>query len=125
MLLNAIGDMKPQLVGYNLANADLKILVQMANTSSVKTTKLAKRPYKHQKDYNYFNARNSEGHINLIKILWGFGKSTPSLNEMASICKILSKLGVLGQDVAQLWLAIQLWEIVAYNVCDTLTTYLN
>jgi len=47
MLLNAIGDMKPQLVGYNLANADLKILVQMANTSSVKTTKLAKRPYKH------------------------------------------------------------------------------
>ena len=97
----------------------------MANTSSVKITKLAKWPYKPQKDYDYFNARNSEGHINLIKILWGFGKSTPYLNEMASICEISSKLGVIGQDVAQLWLAVQLWEIVAYNVCYSLTTFLN
>ena len=43
---------------------------------------------------------------------------------MASICKIPSKLGVIGQDVAQLWLDGHIWEIVAYNKCDTLTTYL-
>ncbi len=96
----------------------------MATTNSVQTTKLAKRLCNPQEDYDYFDARNSEGHFDLIKILGGFGKSAPSLNDMASICKIPSKLGVIGQDVAQLWLDGHIWEIVAYNKCDTLTTYL-
>ena len=45
--LNALGDINLQLAGYNLANADLKILGQKATTNSVQTTKLAKRPFKH------------------------------------------------------------------------------
>ena len=53
-----------------------------------------------------------------------FGKSPPSLDKMASICEIPSKLGVIRKDVAQLWLSGHLWEIVAYNDCDALTTYL-
>ncbi len=96
----------------------------MATTNSVQTTKLAKLLCNPQEDYDYFDARNSEGHFDLIKILGGFGKSASSLNDMASICKIPSKLGVIGQDVAQLWLDDHIWEIVAYNECDTLTTYL-
>ena len=122
--LNAVRDKKPQLVGFNSANADLKILVQRATANSVQATKFAKRPNKPWEDYDYFDARNSEGHIDLIQILGGFGKSSPSLNEMATICGIPGKLGIIGQEVAQLWLEGRLLEIVAYNECDVLTTYL-
>ena len=43
---------------------------------------------------------------------------------MASICEIPSILGVIREEVTQLWLDVHLWKIVAYNECDTLTTYL-
>ena len=75
-------------------------------------------------DYDYFDARNSEDHIDLIQILGDFGKSSPSLNEMAVVCGILGKLGIIGQEVAQLWMEGRLLEIVAYNGCEALTTYL-
>ena len=54
----------------------------------------------------------------------GFGKSSPSLNEMAAVCGIPGKLGISGKEVAQLWMEGRLLEIVAYNECDALTTYL-
>ena len=50
--------------------------------------------------------------------------SAPSLNEMAAVCGIPGKLGIIGQEVAQLRLEGRLLEIVAYNECDALTTYL-
>lgn len=102
--LNAVGDKKPQLVGLNSANADLKMLVQMATANSVQAAKFVKRPNKPWEDYDYFDARNSEGHIDLIQILGGFGKSSPSLNEMAAVCRIPGKLGIIRQEVAQMWL---------------------
>ena len=74
----------------------------MATANSVLATKFAKRPNMPWEDYDYFDARNSEGHIDLIQILGGFGKSSPSLNEMATICGIPGKLGISGQEVAQL-----------------------
>ena len=43
---------------------------------------------------------------------------------MAAVCGIPGKLGIMGQEVAQLWLEGRLLEIVAYNECDALTTYL-
>ena len=43
---------------------------------------------------------------------------------MAAICGIPGKLGIIGQEVAQLWLEGRLLGIVAYNECDALTTYL-
>ena len=43
---------------------------------------------------------------------------------MAIVCRIPGKLGIIGQEVAQLWLEGRLLEIVAYNKCDALTTYL-
>ena len=42
---------------------------------------------------------------------------------MASICEIPS-LGVIREEVTQLWLDVHLWKIVAYNECEALTTYL-
>ena len=84
--LNAVRDKKPQLVGFNSANADLKILLQRATANSVKAEKFAKRPNKPWGNHDYFDARNSGVHIDLIQILGGFGKSSPSLNEMAAVC---------------------------------------
>ncbi len=74
--------------------------------------------------YDYFDARNSEAHIDLIEILGGYGKSNPSLNEMATVCGVPGKLGVSGEEVAPMWLERRLPEIVAYNECDALSTYL-
>ena len=74
--------------------------------------------------YDYFDARNSEAHIDLIEILGGYGKSNPSLNEMATVCGVPGKLGVSGEEVAPMWLEGRLAEIVAYNECDALSTYL-
>ena len=90
------------MVGFNSANADLKILVQRATAISVQAAKFAKRPNKSWEDYDNFDARNSEVHIDLIQILGGFGKSSHSLNEMAAVCGIPGKLEILGQEVAQL-----------------------
>ena len=100
------------------------MLVQMATANSVQAAKFVKRPNKPWEDYDYFDARNSEGHIDLIQILGGIWKSSPSLNEIAAVCGIPGKLGIIGQEVAQLWLEGCLLEIVAYNECDALTTYL-
>ena len=97
--LNAVGNKKTQLVGFNSANADLKILVERATANTVQAAKFAKRPNKPREDYDYFEVRNSEGHVDLIKILGCFGNSTTSLKQMATVCGIPSKLGIIGQEV--------------------------
>ena len=50
--LNAVGDKRPQLVGFNSTNADLKILVQRATANSVQAAKFVKPPNKPWKDYD-------------------------------------------------------------------------
>lgn len=52
--LNAVGDNNPQLVGFNSAKADLKILVQRAAANTVPAAKFAKRPNKPWEGYDYF-----------------------------------------------------------------------
>ncbi|MDP6654728.1 MAG: 3'-5' exonuclease, partial [SAR324 cluster bacterium] len=122
--LKAVGEIKPQLVGFNSAKADLKILVQRAVAKGVQAAKFAKRPDKPWDGYDYFVSRNNEGHVDLIEILGSYGKSNPSLNETATVCGIPGKMGVSGEEVAPMWLEGRLAEIVAYNECDALTTYL-
>ena len=122
--LNAVGEKKPQLVGFNSAKADLKVLLQRAVANGIQAAKFAKRPNKPWEGYDYFDARNSEGHVDLIEILGSYGKSNSSLNEMATVCGIPGKMGVSGEEVAPMWLEGRLAEIVAYNECDALSTYL-
>ena len=43
---------------------------------------------------------------------------------MTAVCVIPGKLGIIGQEVAQLWLEGRLLGIVSYNECEALTTYL-
>jgi predicted PolB exonuclease-like 3'-5' exonuclease len=122
--LKAVGDKKPQLVGFNSAKADLKILVQRAVAKGIQAEKFAKRPEKPWLGDDYFDSRNSEAHVDLIEIMGGYGSSNPSLNETASVCGIPGKMGVSGEEVAPMWLEGRLAEIVAYNECDALSTYL-
>ena len=122
--LNAIGENKPQLVGFNSQRSDLKILVQRAVAQGIQAKEFAKRPNKPWEGVDYFDSKFSAVHVDLIEILGGHGKSTPSLHEMANVCGIPGKMGVEGKEVAPLWLEGRLPEIVAYNECDALSTYL-
>ena len=92
--LNAIGENKPQLVGFNSQRSDLKILVQRAVAQGIQAKEFAKRPNKPWEGVDYFDSKFSPVHVYLIEILGGHGKSTPSLHEMANVCGIPGKIGV-------------------------------
>lgn len=121
--LNAIGRQKPQLVGFNSQAADLKILLQRGIAQGIQAAEFCQRPNKPWEGVDYF-ARGSEFHIDLLELVGGWGKSTPSLHQMAAVCGIPGKMGIDGQQVADLWLQGDLRRIIAYNEFDALSTYL-
>ncbi|MGH7292111.1 MAG: 3'-5' exonuclease [Myxococcota bacterium] len=112
--LEAIGKHRPQLVGFNSQDSDLKILIQRGVVLGVQAAGFSQRPDKPWEDWN----------VELKKLVGGFGKAVPSLHELAVQSGIPGKLDVDGDDVAALWLEGRLAEIVAYNELDALTTYL-
>jgi len=121
--LNAIGTHKPQLIGYNSQSADLKILVQRGVANGIQAPEFCKRPNKPWEGTDYF-VKGNDYNIDLMDIVGGRGKSTPSLNEMVTVCRIPGKIAVDGQQVATLWLEGELGKIIAYNEFDAITTYL-
>jgi predicted PolB exonuclease-like 3'-5' exonuclease len=121
--LNAIGNHKPQLIGYNSHSADLKILLQRGVANGIQATGFCERPNKPWEGVDYF-ANGNDQNIDLMKIVGGWGKSTPSLHEMVTVCRIPGKIQIDGQQVVALWLAEELDKIIAYNEFDALTTYL-
>lgn len=121
--LNAVGERKPQLVGFYSGNADLPILVQRGIVNGIRAAGFCKRPAKPWEGYDYFDNRNSEGHVDLSTVSGGW-KSAFSLNEISTLSGIPGKIGVSGGDVAQMWLEGRYTEIVAYNEFDALSTYL-
>jgi predicted PolB exonuclease-like 3'-5' exonuclease len=121
--LNALGDHRPQLVGYNSINSDLKILIQRGVILGIEAAQFCQRPDKPWEGIDYF-ARGSDWNVDLKDVFGGWGKSVPSLNEMAVQSGIPGKMEVDGNQVAQLWLEGKLDEIVHYNEFDAITTYL-
>jgi len=121
--LDTLGRMKPQIVGYNSVSADLKILIQRGIANGIMAKHFSKRPNKPWEGVDYFSDR-SDHNIDLMRILSGWGKSTPSLNEISVVSGIPGKLGIDGSEVAPMWLEGRIDEIVAYNEYDALTTYL-
>ncbi|MEO5339778.1 MAG: 3'-5' exonuclease [Magnetococcus sp. MYC-9] len=122
--LEAMGERQPQLVGYNSLAADLRILVQRAIVSGLRCPRFAFRPNKPWEGVDYF-ARGGESHLDLKEYATpGWGSGSPSLHELAVLSGIPGKLDTCGDQVAQLWLDGRLEEIIAYNECDALTTYL-
>lgn len=121
--LEGIGRNKPQLVGYNSQGADIKILIQRSIVNGISAPGFCQRPEKPWEGVDYF-ARGSEAHVDLQEVVSSWGKTTPSLHELAMLCGIPGKMEVNGQEVAEMWLAGDLKGIVAYNELDALTTYL-
>jgi len=121
--LEAVGQSRPQLVGFNSIDSDLKILVQRGVVNGVRAASFAERPDKPWEGVDYF-ARGSDWNVDLKEILGGWGKAVPSLHEIATLSGIPGKMDVDGNQVAALWLAGDLRQIVEYNEFDALTTYL-
>ncbi len=121
--LNAIGQHRPQLVGYNSHSSDIKILMQRAIINGVQASGFCQRPAKPWEGADYF-ARGSEYNIDLMEIVGSWGKSAPSLNEIVAAAGIPGKIAVDGNQVAMLWLNDEMDKIIAYNEYDAITTYL-
>ena len=113
--LEAVGRERPLLVGFNSRHADIPILIQRAVAHGLAAPEFARLDYLGWK---------SGLHVDLMASLgWG-GRSTPSLDELATACGIPGKVDTRGGDVADLWLADRHGEIVAYNELDVISTWL-
>lgn len=121
--LHGLGERMPQLVGFNSIQSDLKILVQRGIILGVRAAGFCARPNKPWEGVDYF-ARASDWNIDLKEVLGGWGKTVPSLHEIAVQSGIPGKMDADGAQVAALWLRGELRRIVQYNELDALTTYL-
>ncbi|MBF0296724.1 MAG: 3'-5' exonuclease [Magnetococcales bacterium] len=122
--LTALGERRPQLVGYNSLVADLRILTQRGICLGLRAPGFAHRPAKPWEGVDYF-ARGGDWHIDLKEYAApGWGSGSPSLHELAVLSGIPGKMDVAGHEVPRLWLDGRLEEIIAYNERDALTTYL-
>ena len=122
--LYIVGTRCPQLVGFNSQESDLQVLIQRGLVNDVAAPDFCKRPAKPWEGIDYFDGRNGEGHIDLIKRFSTGTKMTPRLDELAKLCGYPGKIDVKGDQVVDLWLAGDLTKIVEYNQIDTLNTYL-
>jgi predicted PolB exonuclease-like 3'-5' exonuclease len=121
--LQTLGKSKPQLVGFNSSEADLPILLQRGVAAGVTAPDFCQRPDKPWEGKDYFS-QYADSHIDLKKILGGWGKATPSLHELAQVSGIPGKMDTTGDSVVDLWLEGKIRAIVEYNQFDALTTYL-
>ncbi|MBP6003803.1 MAG: hypothetical protein KA746_10250 [Pyrinomonadaceae bacterium] len=121
--LYILGERRPQLVGYNSIESDLQVLIQRGIVNEITAPAFNQRPNKPWEGEDYFDGRNSEAHLDLLKRFSG-GAMTPRLDEFAKLCGFPGKIDVKGDQVTDLWLARDLTKIVEYNQIDTLNTYL-
>jgi len=120
--LVAIGDKKPQLVGFNSREADLPILVQRAMVHRLSIPGLGRSAEKWAGG-DFFD-RYGNQHIDLRDITGAWGKASSTLHELATACGIPGKLGTDGKSVIELWRTGDMAGIVRYNQFDALTTFL-
>lgn len=115
-LVEGLATKNPQLVGFNSRNSDLRILLQRAIVHGIDIKALSER----------LTAKPWESmDVDLMDLVSGFGKNTTvSLNELAQLSGIPGKLDTTGDDVCGLFYAGKRQEIINYNCCDALTTYL-
>jgi len=122
--LDMLGRNRPQLVGFNSADSDIQVLIQRGLINEVSAPEFCKRPAKPWEGDDYFDARNSEGHLDILTKFSQRGGMSPRLDELARLCGFPGKIDVKGDQVTDLWLAREVTQIVEYNMIDTLNTYL-
>jgi len=120
--LVAMGDRKPQLVGFNPRESQLPLLVPRAMGPPLSRPPLCRSAEKWA-PADFFD-RYGNQHIDLREITGAWGKASSTLHELATACGIPGKLGTDGKSVIDLWRAGDLAGIVRYNQFDALTTFL-
>ncbi len=118
-----VGRRRPQLVGYNSAEADMQVLIQRGIINEISAPEFCSRPTKSYDPGDYFRRWDNEEHLDLAKQFSG-GAMMPRLDELAKLCGFPGKIDVKGDQVTDLWLAGDVTKIVEYNQIDTLNTYL-
>ena len=121
--LTALGEHRPQLVGFNSVAADLRVLVQRGMLLGVRAPGFCEQPQRPWEGPNYFYP-NSEWNVDLMRLTGGGGRSAPALRELAALAGIPAKTNGSGDAVAEMWLRGEHDRIVSYNECDAVTTYL-
>jgi 3'-5' exonuclease len=121
--LDGIGKHQPQLVGYNSGNADMRVFAQRALINGVEVPRFFQRPEKPWLGPDYL-AKENDYHVDLYSALHGWGAGGPSLHQIATLSGIPGKMDCDGQQVFKLALEGRLTDIIAYNECDVLSTYL-
>lgn len=121
--MKSVGRRKPQLVGYNSAQADVPIIIQRAIVNGLPGLGFSERPAKPWEGVDYFDSRNSEYNVDLADAMGQF-RDRPSLHQAATLSGIPGKIELSGDSVAEMWLLGKLEEIVAYNEFDAFTTHL-
>lgn len=122
--LEGIGNRKPQIVGFATTSFDLPTIFQRAVINGISAPNFCERPNKPwDNEPDYFSDRN-DWNVDLLRVLSTYGKATPKLAEIAQACGIPAKVGGDGAQVAEMWFTGKRREIVNYNECDVLTTYL-
>ncbi|MEO6391297.1 MAG: 3'-5' exonuclease [Pyrinomonadaceae bacterium] len=123
--LSAVGDQQPQLVGFASHGFDLPTLYQRSIVHGIPLSKFCWRPEKPWDPQPDYFSKVNEGNIDLMEVVGGFfGNAKPKLEQIAKACAIPAKVGGDGASVAQMWTDGRRREIVNYNECDALTTYL-
>src|SRR5262245_60879219 len=118
-----VGTRCPQLVGYNSQDSDLQVLIQRGLVNEVSAPAFCDRPSKPWEGMDYFDGRNSEGHLDLLK-RFSQGAMMPRLDELAKLCGYPGKIDIKGDQVVDLWLDRNITKIIEYNQVDALNTYL-
>lgn len=124
--LAALERRKPQLVGFNSKNADLRILMQRALVLGIPAKGLLERPPKPWEGYDYF-ARDNDGSIDLMELITGPSFNRPAsigLHESCVLSGIPGKFHGHGDEVYAYWQNGEVDQIVQYNCFDAISTYL-
>lgn len=121
--LRGIGERQPQLIGWCSTLFDMPCMMQRAMINGLELPKL-QRPPKPWEGADYFQ-NGSDYNIDIMKLIDSSSpQSKATLDEFARACRIPGKMGVSGDQVAEMWFSGHYREIVNYNECDTATTYL-
>lgn len=122
--LSGVGEKKPQLVSFNGADADMPAILQRALAQGVSAPAFCSRPLRPWEGVDYFAPKLSDWHVDMKNVVSGFGKSTPSQDELAGACGIPGKIfDVDGSTVADLFFAGDMSKVARYNQLDVLTLY--
>jgi len=130
--LEGVASQGYQLWGYHSSRSDVPILIQRALALGIRLPNFARRPPRPWEGLDYFDARNSQAHVDLLAVTQSqWGANSPKLTDLAAACGIPVKVEITswrqpidGENVAQLYLEDHIDLIVAYNEFDALTNHL-